>query len=633
MEESSTKKPPRHTEEEYKRIQEAIHRLEQRGRTEEDIYKRLRQYVTSYQDEGQNQQQELKTDKSEAATAHEHETAETLALQSFLEQQRVAASHTETGNCSKTTEQIGDDATHWSAGLDQLSRYQRTLQKGLVEKIIPLLRKVNSYYYYHDNANTNQCDKLLLNMRRDSDILDPEDGPRSVRVQGYASESERLKSKDVQANKLYKNHFQLQKQRHEQFLGAILQHSQNFLFFHSQRRQKATSLAQNAQLLLEERRKEREKDTQKIERERLKALRNNDLNAYQDLLKETKNERLEYLLNKTDEYLSNLGALVASQQESNGGKEGSATTVDETSSAESGTEDTGSKDTINRYYHVAHRVKEPITVQPKMLMGGQLKQYQLEGLEWMVSLYNNNLNGILADEMGLGKTIQAVALLCYLMEVKNNKGPFLVCVPLSTMSNWYNEFCRWAPDIKVVKYKGTPNARKEIYRDQMQHGLYNVLLTTYEFAMKDKARLRATYWQYIIIDEGHRMKNARSKFSQILGQEYRSRNRLLLTGTPLQNSLPELWSLLNFLLPKIFNSVENFEEWFSKPFANFTSNTSASTDAPMSKEESLLVINRLHQVLRPFLLRRVKSQVLNQLPDKVEKVIRCELSAWQKNLV
>ena len=192
-------------------------------------------------------------------------------------------------------------------------------------------------------------------------------------------------------------------------------------------------------------------------------------------------------------------------------------------------------------------------------------------------------------------------------------------------------------------------------RVRFNSGQFNVVLTTYTFVMRDKAVLRRLKYQYIIIDEGHRMKNSHCKFSRILGQQYYSRNRVLLTGTPLQNNLPELWSLLNFLLPKVFNSVENFDTWFSRPFQNFggayagargrvaglgavTNLTSCVASPPpgtaqsseLTMEENLVVINRLHQVLRPFLLRRVKSEVLGQLPGKVERVLRCELSAWQR---
>jgi SNF2 family DNA or RNA helicase len=119
-----------------------------------------------------------------------------------------------------------------------------------------------------------------------------------------------------------------------------------------------------------------------------------------------------------------------------------------------------------------------------MLVGGDLKEYQLAGLQWLVSLYNNNLNGILADEMGLGKTIQTIALLAYIMELKHNNGPFLVVVPLSTLSNWVNEFNKWAPSMLRVVYKGNPAVRKQLYKEEVESGHFNVLLTTYEYVMK-----------------------------------------------------------------------------------------------------------------------------------------------------
>lgn len=130
-----------------------------------------------------------------------------------------------------------------------------------------------------------------------------------------------------------------------------------------------------------------------------------------------------------------------------------------------------------------------------------------------------------------------------------------------------------------------------------------------------------------MVDEGHRMKNAKSKFAQILGLQYTSDHRLLLTGTPLQNNLNELWALLNFLLPKIFHTLDDFEKWFNIPFSKIP-----GEQVELTEEESLLLINRLHQVLRPFLLRRVKKDVEKELPDKVEFVLKVELSSWQKKL-
>ena len=129
-----------------------------------------------------------------------------------------------------------------------------------------------------------------------------------------------------------------------------------------------------------------------------------------------------------------------------------------------------------------------MTAQPSFLTGGSLKKYQLHGLQWLVSLYNNNLNGILADEMGLGKTIQTIALLCHLIEYKKNFGPFLIVAPLSTIPNWMAEFEKWAPSIRKIVYKGNPAARTETRRI-MKTTKWNVCITTYDFILKDRLRL------------------------------------------------------------------------------------------------------------------------------------------------
>lgn len=267
------------------------------------------------------------------------------------------------------------------------------------------------------------------------------------------------------------------------------------------------------------------------------------------------------------------------------------------------------------YYAVAHRVRERVTKQASILIGGNLKPYQIQGLEWLVSLYNNNLNGILADEMGLGKTIQTIALITYLMEIKKVNGPFLIIVPLSTLANWVNEFGKWAPDVAAITFKGNPQIRKTLGQT-LKSGRFNVLLTTYEYIIKDKALLAKIKWRYMIIDEGHRMKNHHCKLTQVLNTYYIAPHRLLLTGTPLQNKLPELWALLNFLLPSIFKSCTTFEQWFNAPFAT------TGEKVELNPEETLLIIRRLHKVLRPFLLRRLKKEVESQLPDKVSLFLK-----------
>eukprot|EP01041_Mallomonas_annulata_P001914 gene1914-3715_t len=406
---------------------------------------------------------------------------------------------------------------------------------------------------------------------------------------------------------------------HIVFLKNVMAHREEFCRFHRYKRSEASRTARNVKQYIETIETRKEKDENKAETRRLQALKENDMEAYSKLVQETKNVRLQYLLSAIHKLVND-----------------SKVEVDD--------DDDSEEKVSKKYFDDTHRRAEKV-IQPHLLKGGDLKEYQLAGLQWLVSLYNNNLNGILADDMGLGKTIQTIALLAYLMEFKHNNGPYLIVVPLSTLSNWVNEFSKWAPEIIKVIYKGTPLIRKQIYKDEVENGLFNVLLTTYEYIMKDRSLLRKRQWQYIIVDEGHRMKNAQSKFAQILGTSYQSRHRILLTGTPLQNNLPELWALLNFLLPTIFSSVDTFDQWFNKPFASFKNSSTGPTSAAnaaidnetdemtnLNQEERLLIVHRLHEVLRPFMLRRIKSQVLDQLPDKVEKVLRCELSGWQRRL-
>ena len=151
-----------------------------------------------------------------------------------------------------------------------------------------------------------------------------------------------------------------------------------------------------------------------------------------------------------------------------------------------------------------------------------------------------------------------------------------------------------------------------------------MVVTTPDFIIRDARSLRQLKWFYLIVDEGHRMKNTKSKLSNVFKENYSTYRRLILTGTPLHNNLPELWSILNFLLPKIFDSMHNFEQWFNAPFAG------GADDMQLKEEEELLIIRRLHKVLRPFLLRRLKADVESDLLDKVERVLRCDMSALQK---
>jgi ATP-dependent helicase STH1/SNF2 len=367
--------------------------------------------------------------------------------------------------------------------------------------------------------------------------------------------------------------------------------------------------------------KEEQKRIERNAKQRLQALKANDEEAYIKLLDQTKDTRITHLLKQTNTFLDSLAQAVKEQQKET--HEHAKATGREVGEEFEEMDDDENID----YYSVAHRIKEEVKVQPSILIGGELKEYQLKGLQWMVSLYNNHLNGILADEMGLGKTIQSISLITYLIEAKKVPGPFLVIVPLSTLTNWNLEFEKWAPSVKKITYKGNPSVRRTMQHD-IKTGSFQVLLTTFEYIIKDRPLLSKIKWAHMIIDEGHRMKNSNSKLSSTLTQYYHTDYRLILTGTPLQNNLPELWALLNFVLPKIFNSVKSFDEWFNTPFAN----TGGQDKIELSEEETLLVIRRLHKVLRPFLLRRLKKDVEKDLPDKVEKVLKCKMSALQSKM-
>jgi ATP-dependent helicase STH1/SNF2 len=417
-----------------------------------------------------------------------------------------------------------------------------------------------------------------------------------------------------------------EKKKHTDYLQTVLNHAREVNTAAANQRAKMQKLGRMMQVQHQNIEKEEQKRIERTAKQRLQALKSNDEEAYLKLLDQAKDTRITHLLRQTDGFLSQLASSVKEQQRKAAERYGdnAADFADEDSDDDEEEEqDTRKID----YYAVAHKIKEEVNIQPTILVGGTLKEYQLKGLQWMISLYNNNLNGILADEMGLGKTIQTISLITYLIEIKKQNGPFLVIVPLSTLTNWNLEFEKWAPSIARVVYKGNPTARKQ-QQQQLRYGNFQVLLTTYEYIIKDRPVLSKIKWIHMIIDEGHRMKNASSKLSATLTQYYSTRYRLILTGTPLQNNLPELWALLNFVLPTIFKSVKSFDEWFNTPFAN----TGGQDKMELTEEEQILVIRRLHKVLRPFLLRRLKKDVEKDLPDKTEKVIKCKFSALQARL-
>lgn len=269
--------------------------------------------------------------------------------------------------------------------------------------------------------------------------------------------------------------------------------------------------------------------------------------------------------------------------------------------------------------------------QPRLLTGSCLRKYQLEGVQWLVSLYENGLNGILADEMGLGKTIECIGFLAFLRE-RGVLGPFLIVAPLSTLPNWACEIKRFAPSIPTLLYHGSPLERKTLRQERFPFPSASggrggapmsltprdtaVIITSYELAMRDARYLAPIPWKYMIIDEGHRLKALNCRLIREL-KNYNSANRLLLTGTPFHNNLTELWSLLNFLLPHIFSDLDDFLSWFD-------------IDIELTREaDRTEVLSHLHAILKPLLLRRLKSDVEEELPIKREYILFARLTPIQ----
>ncbi|KAH8355722.1 hypothetical protein KR084_003673 [Drosophila pseudotakahashii] len=272
-------------------------------------------------------------------------------------------------------------------------------------------------------------------------------------------------------------------------------------------------------------------------------------------------------------------------------------------------------------------LKKKYEDQPQFLQGTGLKlhPFQLEGVNWLRYSWGQAIPTILADEMGLGKTIQTVIFLYSLFKEGHCRGPFLISVPLSTLINWERELELWAPDFYCITYVGDKANRAVIRRNEIclkevstgkkiptDHApfKFNVLLTSYEFISLEATFLGSIEWEALVVDEAHRLKSDQSLFFRTLSR-YRITYRLLLTGTPLQNNLVELFHLLKFLSKDKFNDLKSFQDEF----------------ADVSKEKQ---VKRLHEILGPHMLRRLKTDVLENMPSKSEFIVRVELSAMQK---
>lgn len=268
-----------------------------------------------------------------------------------------------------------------------------------------------------------------------------------------------------------------------------------------------------------------------------------------------------------------------------------------------------------------------INISQPDLLKCTLKEYQVKGLNWLANLYEQGINGILADEMGLGKTVQSISVLAYLAETHNIWGPFLVVTPASTLHNWQQEISRFVPDFKVIPYWGNAKDRKVLRkfwdRRNLRYGKdapFHVLVTSYQLVVADAAYFQKMKWQYMILDEAQAIKSSQSsRWKSLLS--FSCRNRLLLTGTPIQNSMQELWALLHFIMPSLFDSHDEFSDWFSKDIESH-----AQSNTELNEQQ----LRRLHVILKPFMLRRIKKNVQSELGDKLEIDVFCDLTHRQK---
>ncbi|KPI89527.1 putative transcription activator DNA-dependent ATPase [Leptomonas seymouri] len=247
---------------------------------------------------------------------------------------------------------------------------------------------------------------------------------------------------------------------------------------------------------------------------------------------------------------------------------------------------------------------------------GKLRPYQVEGVNWLLGLFSRGVNGILADEMGLGKTFQTIATIAYLKFTVGMPGPHLVVCPKSVMGNWYREFKHWCPSLSVFKFHASSDLRSSLVKAHLHpvdHIKYDVIVTTFEMVLDEINTFKRVAWQYLIVDEAHKLKNEEGRAHTAL-DSLQTSHRLIITGTPLQNNLKELWALLHFLAPRLFSDSESFDTWFDT--------TSGHQDAS--------VMSNLHKILAPLMIRRLKADVNTGIPPKKEIYVACQLSKKQR---
>jgi SWI/SNF-related matrix-associated actin-dependent regulator of chromatin subfamily A member 5 len=238
--------------------------------------------------------------------------------------------------------------------------------------------------------------------------------------------------------------------------------------------------------------------------------------------------------------------------------------------------------------------------------------------KWYVFELLRRFSQIVLCFQGLGKTLETISLLGYMKNVLGMSGPHLVVVPNSTLANWQKEFVRWCPSLRSFIFHGDKEKRAHLKDHVLVAGQFDVCITSYEMILRELTAINKFCWRYLVIDEAHRIKNEASKLAEAV-RAIKANNRLLLTGTPLQNNLHELWALLNFLMPDLFEHSNTFDKWFSK----------AKSDDAAAQQGT---VSQLHKLLKPFLLRRVKADVEKSLLPKLEIKVFVGLMKAQKEL-
>uniref|UniRef100_A0A8C0BVY2 SWI/SNF related, matrix associated, actin dependent regulator of chromatin, subfamily a, member 2 n=1 Tax=Buteo japonicus TaxID=224669 RepID=A0A8C0BVY2_9AVES len=484
------------------------------------------------------------------------------------------------------------------------------------------------------------------------------------------------------------------RQKHQEYLNSILQHAKDFKEYHRSVAGKIQKLSKAVATWHANTEREQKKETERIEKERMRRLMAEDEEGYRKLIDQKKDRRLAYLLQQTDEYVANLTNLVWEHKQAQAAKEkkkrrrrkkkaeesaeGMASglgpdgePIDESSQmsdlpvkvthTETGKVLLGPEAPkasqldawleMNPGYEVAPRSDSEdesgseyeeeddeeessrLEADEKILLDPNSEEVSEKDAKQIIETAKQDVDDEYSMQYSARGSQSYYTVAHAITERVEKQSSLLINGTLKhyqifsrlELGNYMGPAMTWAPSVVKISYKGTPAMRRSLV-PQLRSGKFNVLLTTYEYIIKDKHILAKIRWKYMIVDEGHRMKNHHCKLTQVLNTHYVAPRRILLTGTPLQNKLPELWALLNFLLPTIFKSCSTFEQWFNAPFAM----TGERVD--LNEEETILIIRRLHKVLRPFLLRRLKKEVESQLPEKVEYVIKCDMSALQKIL-